>query len=310
MTLPLPTRPGHVHAYLLPGDDGWTLVDTGVGLPEAKETWAAALEQAGGRVATVFVTHFHPDHVGAAADLHELTGAPVVAGHARLRPVRARLGEPCMVGAARRLVPASRRSRRRHRGARRPELGLPTVHPLPARPDPRRGRRACRRLGAHRSAGACGRPALSPARRRPRRRGPSAGPDHADGRAVAREPSRSTRRLSRRARADDRARAENRIAGPRRPDRGSRGPRSRATGAPPGASRGGGGRAHGGAADRIRALVRPLRRGSAARGTALRDRRDALASRAPRAGRCRSTSRGRRSRYLYSRLIDGRRDPA
>ena len=80
VTLPLSTRPGHVHAYLLPGEEGWTLVDTGVGLPEAKETWAAALEQAGGRVATVFVTHFHPDHVGAAADLHELTGAPVVQG--------------------------------------------------------------------------------------------------------------------------------------------------------------------------------------------------------------------------------------
>ena len=29
VTLPLPTRPGHVHAYLLPGEDGWTLVDTG-----------------------------------------------------------------------------------------------------------------------------------------------------------------------------------------------------------------------------------------------------------------------------------------
>ena len=80
VTLPLPTRPGHVHAYLLPGEDGWTLVDTGIGLPDAKEIWAAELERAGGRVATVFVTHFHPDHVGAAADLHELTGAPVVQG--------------------------------------------------------------------------------------------------------------------------------------------------------------------------------------------------------------------------------------
>ena len=76
----MPTRPGHVHAYLLPGEDGWTLVDTGVGLPDAKEMWAAELEQVAGSVATVFVTHFHPDHVGAAADLHELTGAPVVQG--------------------------------------------------------------------------------------------------------------------------------------------------------------------------------------------------------------------------------------
>src|SRR5262245_38141745 len=80
VTLPLPTRPGHVHAYLLPGDDGWTLVDTGIGLPDAKDMWASELEQAGGRVATVFVTHFHPDHVGASQDLHELTGARVVQG--------------------------------------------------------------------------------------------------------------------------------------------------------------------------------------------------------------------------------------
>jgi glyoxylase-like metal-dependent hydrolase (beta-lactamase superfamily II) len=80
VTLPLPMRPGHVHAYLLPGADGWTVVDTGVGLPEAKELWSKELEKAGGRVARVFVTHFHPDHVGAAADLHELTGAPVYQG--------------------------------------------------------------------------------------------------------------------------------------------------------------------------------------------------------------------------------------
>lgn len=80
VTLPLPTRPGHVHAYLLPGESGWVVVDSGVGLPDAKETWAAALRDAGGPVAAVFITHFHPDHVGAAADLHELTGAPVHQG--------------------------------------------------------------------------------------------------------------------------------------------------------------------------------------------------------------------------------------
>src|SRR5574340_1797066 len=80
VTLPLPTRPGQVHAYLLPGDDGWTLVDTGVGLPDAKERWREELARAGGTVARILVTHFHPDHVGAAADLHELTGAPVLQG--------------------------------------------------------------------------------------------------------------------------------------------------------------------------------------------------------------------------------------
>jgi glyoxylase-like metal-dependent hydrolase (beta-lactamase superfamily II) len=80
VTLPLPTRPGHVHAYLLAGDEGWMVVDTGVGLPDAKELWQAELDAVDGPVARIFVTHFHPDHVGAAADLHELTGAPVYEG--------------------------------------------------------------------------------------------------------------------------------------------------------------------------------------------------------------------------------------
>lgn len=75
ITMPLPTRPGHVHAYLL---DGETLVDTGLGLPDAAERWAAAL--AGLEVGRIVVTHFHPDHVGAARDLAELTGAPVWQG--------------------------------------------------------------------------------------------------------------------------------------------------------------------------------------------------------------------------------------
>jgi glyoxylase-like metal-dependent hydrolase (beta-lactamase superfamily II) len=78
ITTPLPTRPGHVHSYLLPGEDGWTLVDTGIGLPDAQEVWAGAL--AGAEVARIFVTHFHPDHVGAAADVAELTRAPVHQG--------------------------------------------------------------------------------------------------------------------------------------------------------------------------------------------------------------------------------------
>jgi glyoxylase-like metal-dependent hydrolase (beta-lactamase superfamily II) len=78
ITTPLPTRPGHVHSYLLPGEDGWTLVDTGIGLPDAQEVWASSL--AGAEVSRIFITHFHPDHVGAAADVAELTGAPVSQG--------------------------------------------------------------------------------------------------------------------------------------------------------------------------------------------------------------------------------------
>ena len=78
VTCPLPTRPGHVHAYLLPGADGWTLVDTGIGLPDVAEWWARELD--GIEVVRILVTHFHPDHIGAAADVAELTGAPVHQG--------------------------------------------------------------------------------------------------------------------------------------------------------------------------------------------------------------------------------------
>src|SRR4051812_48006671 len=80
VTMPLPTRPGHVHAYLLPSDDGWTLVDTGLGLPDARERWQAELRRIDGQVRRIVITHFPPDHIGAAADAADLTGATVHEG--------------------------------------------------------------------------------------------------------------------------------------------------------------------------------------------------------------------------------------
>jgi glyoxylase-like metal-dependent hydrolase (beta-lactamase superfamily II) len=81
VTFALPLGIDHVHCYLLPGSDGeWTLVDTGLGLPDAEERWGRALAELDGPVGRVFVTHFHPDHVGAAAVVAELTGAAVHQG--------------------------------------------------------------------------------------------------------------------------------------------------------------------------------------------------------------------------------------
>jgi glyoxylase-like metal-dependent hydrolase (beta-lactamase superfamily II) len=94
VTCPLPTRPGHVHAYLLPGADGYTLVDTGIGLPDAEERWASALDGIGGEVVRILVTHFHPDHVGAAADVARLTGAPVYQGELDFAQCRLVWGNP------------------------------------------------------------------------------------------------------------------------------------------------------------------------------------------------------------------------
>ena len=80
-TFALPLGIDHVHCYLVrSGEDAWTVVDTGLGLPEAEARWRSVLGCVGGRVERIVVTHFHPDHVGAAAPLAELTGAAVHQG--------------------------------------------------------------------------------------------------------------------------------------------------------------------------------------------------------------------------------------
>src|SRR4051812_37225266 len=78
LTLPLPTGPKHVHCYLLRGGDGWTLVDTGLGLMETP--WQQILERLDGPVVRIFITHMHPDHVGGAEAAAAATGAPVIQG--------------------------------------------------------------------------------------------------------------------------------------------------------------------------------------------------------------------------------------
>jgi glyoxylase-like metal-dependent hydrolase (beta-lactamase superfamily II) len=80
LTFPLPLGIRHVHCYLLPGPDGWTLVDTGLGLPEADARWAPVLRELDAPVARIVVTHFHPDHAGGGEDAQALTGAQVLQG--------------------------------------------------------------------------------------------------------------------------------------------------------------------------------------------------------------------------------------
>ncbi len=80
LTFELPLGIRHVHCYLLPGSDGWTLVDTGLGLPDAAARWEPVLAELDGPITRIVVTHFHPDHAGGGEDAQALTGAQVLQG--------------------------------------------------------------------------------------------------------------------------------------------------------------------------------------------------------------------------------------
>jgi len=79
-TFPLPFGLDHVHCYLLRTAGGWTLVDTGLGVPDPEERWQPVLDELDAPLERIVVTHMHPDHVGGAADVAAVSGAPVLQG--------------------------------------------------------------------------------------------------------------------------------------------------------------------------------------------------------------------------------------
>jgi glyoxylase-like metal-dependent hydrolase (beta-lactamase superfamily II) len=81
ITFALPLGIDHVHCYLLRSSTGgWILVDTGLGSTDPEAQWRPVLERLDAPVEQIVVTHMHPDHVGGASDIQELTGAPVLQG--------------------------------------------------------------------------------------------------------------------------------------------------------------------------------------------------------------------------------------
>jgi len=81
LAMPIPVPLKVVNIYLLPGPQGWTVVDTGFHTPETEDRWRLALEALGigfRDIETIVVTHYHPDHMGCAGWLQEQSGAPVL----------------------------------------------------------------------------------------------------------------------------------------------------------------------------------------------------------------------------------------
>lgn len=78
--VPLPYSLKWVNAYLIPGEDGWTVIDPGLHTEEAETAWTEAMKelQLGWEaIARIVVTHHHPDHYGLAGWFRLRTGAEV-----------------------------------------------------------------------------------------------------------------------------------------------------------------------------------------------------------------------------------------
>lgn len=68
LRMPLPFSLGHINLWLLEGDDGWAVVDTGIHTDHSKEVWQETIASlmVDKPIRHVVVTHLHPDHAGCA----------------------------------------------------------------------------------------------------------------------------------------------------------------------------------------------------------------------------------------------------
>jgi glyoxylase-like metal-dependent hydrolase (beta-lactamase superfamily II) len=80
ISVPLPFPPHEVAAWLIRGEDGHTLVDTGMDTPGARAALRGGAERLGvgpGDLAHVVLTHVHIDHYGLAGPVRAWSGARV-----------------------------------------------------------------------------------------------------------------------------------------------------------------------------------------------------------------------------------------
>jgi len=76
---PMPYSLNHVNVYLLQGDEGWLILDTGLDSPKTRGIWEDLFSGPlkGEKVIGVYSTHHHIDHIGLAGYLTERLRVPL-----------------------------------------------------------------------------------------------------------------------------------------------------------------------------------------------------------------------------------------
>lgn len=79
LRMPLPFALDHINLYLLRHDDGWVIVDTGLGTERTREVWERVFVEVmqDAPVKAVIATHFHYDHSGSLGWLAKRFKCPV-----------------------------------------------------------------------------------------------------------------------------------------------------------------------------------------------------------------------------------------
>lgn len=76
----MPYPLGETNVFLIPSADGWVVIDVGVDLESTRLVWEQAVKALGisfKQIQRIYVTHCHPDHLGAARWLQQRCDAPV-----------------------------------------------------------------------------------------------------------------------------------------------------------------------------------------------------------------------------------------
>lgn len=81
--MPMPMALDHINVYMLRGERGWTLVDTGLDTPTTRELWQhiVATQLGGLPVEALVCTHWHHDHASLAAWLTQHYDVPLYMTH-------------------------------------------------------------------------------------------------------------------------------------------------------------------------------------------------------------------------------------